>query len=166
MSIDVKVYDNGDHTALVWLPANLNPIKGCRGFTIRRVVQGSPDVYLHGFVGFSDDDKLDPTAPWKHPVQRFMRWDYGVKPGQVVQYSVVPVIGDQDNLQLAPDQASALTPPMTITGQRTPNISANFNKGIVAAQWVTRVLSSLGNPPPKMADLIAATQPAQERVAE
>ena len=159
MSIDVKVYDNGDHTALVWLPANLNPIKGCRGFTIRRVVQGSPDVYLHGFVGFSDDDKLDPTAPWKHPVQRFMWWDYGVKPGQVVQYSVVPVIGDKDNLQLATSQASALTPPMTITGQVSPNISAYFNKGIVAAQWVTRVLSSLGNPPPKMADLIAATQP-------
>jgi phosphatidylserine/phosphatidylglycerophosphate/cardiolipin synthase-like enzyme len=159
MSIDVKVYDNGDHTALVWLPANLNPIKGCRGFTIRRVVQGSPDVYLHGFVGFADDDKLDPTAPWKHPVQRFMWWDYGVKPGQVVQYSVVPVIGDKDHLQLATDQASALTPPMTITGQVSPNISAYFNKGIVAAQWVTRVLSSLGNPPPKMADLIAATQP-------
>ena len=159
MSIDVKVYDNGDHTALVWLPTNLNPIKGCRGFTIRRVVQGSPDVYLHGFVGFSDDDKLDPTAPWKHPVQRFMWWDYGVTPGEVVQYSVVPVIGDQGNLQLATDQASELTAPMTITGQLTPNISANFNKGIVAAQWVTRVLSSLGNPPPKMADLIAATQP-------
>ncbi len=159
MSIDVKVYDNGDHTALVWLPADLNPIKGCRGFTIRRVVQGSPDVYLHGFVGFSDDDKLDPTAPWKHPVQRFMWWDYGVKPGQVVQYSVVPVIGDQGNLQLATDQASELTAPMTITGQLTPNISANFNKGIVAAQWVSRVLSSLGNPPPKIADLIAATQP-------
>jgi phosphatidylserine/phosphatidylglycerophosphate/cardiolipin synthase-like enzyme len=159
MSIDVKVYDNGDHTALVWLPSNLNPIKGCRGFTIRRVVQGSPDVYLHGFVGFSDDDKLDPSAPWKHPVQRFMWWDYGVKPGQVVQYSVVPVIGDQGNLQLATDQASELTAPMTITGQLTPNISASFNKGIVAAQWVTRVLSSLGNPPPKIADLIAATQP-------
>jgi phosphatidylserine/phosphatidylglycerophosphate/cardiolipin synthase-like enzyme len=159
MSIDVKVYDNGDHTALIWLPANLNPIKGCRGFTIRRVEQGSPDVYLHGFVGFSDDDKLDPTAPWKHPVQRFMWWDYGVKPGQVVQYSVVPVIGDQNNLQLATDQASELTAPITITGQLTPNISANFNKGIVAAQWVTRVLSSLGNPPPKIADLIAATQP-------
>jgi hypothetical protein len=29
----------------------------------------------------------------------------------------------------------------------------------VAAQWVTRVLNSLGSPPPKMADLIAATQP-------
>ena len=154
MSIDVKVYDNGDHTCLVWLPANLNPIKGCRGFTIRRVAKGAADAYLHGFVGFSDDDKLDPTAPWKHPVQRFMWWDYGVTPGQVVQYSVVPVIGDQDNLQLATDQASPLTPELTISGQMTPKVSAYFNKGIVAAQWVSRVLASLG-PNPKIADLIA-----------
>src|ERR1700733_8126015 len=58
-----------------------------------------------------------------------------------------------------PDTARPRTPPMAITGQVSPNISAYFNKGIVAAQWVTRVLSSLGNPPPKMADLIAATQP-------
>jgi phosphatidylserine/phosphatidylglycerophosphate/cardiolipin synthase-like enzyme len=159
MSITVKIYDNGDHTCLVWLPADRKPIAGCRGFTIRRVVQGSPDVYLHGFVGFSDTDKFDPTAPWKHPVQRFMWWDYGVKPGQVVQYSVVPVTGDQNHLQLATNQASALTPPMTISGQATPNVSAYFNKGIVAAQWVSRVLESLGSPPPKIADLIAATAP-------
>jgi PLD-like domain len=159
MSITVKIYDNGDHTCLAWLPADRKAIAGCRGFTIRRVVQGSPDVYLHGFVGFSDNDKLDPSAPWKHPVQRYMWWDYGVKPGQVVQYSVVPVTGDQNHLQLATDQASPLTPPMTISGQVTPNISTYFNKGIVAAQWVSRVLESLGDPPPKIADLIAATQP-------
>jgi phosphatidylserine/phosphatidylglycerophosphate/cardiolipin synthase-like enzyme len=158
MSINLKVYNNGDHTALVWLPADEKPIQDCRGFTIRRVVQGSPDTYLHGFVGFSDDDKLDPNAPWKHPVQRFMWWDYGLKPGQAVQYSVVPVTGDKSNLQLATASASALTQPITITGQMTPNISAYFNKGIVAAQWVSRVLDSLGKPPPKMADLIAATQ--------
>jgi len=29
---------------------------------------------------------------------------------------------------------------MTITGQATPRISAYFNKGIVAAQWVSRAL--------------------------
>ena len=67
MSITVKIYDNGDHTCLAWLPADRRAIAGCRGFTIRRVVQGSPDVYLHGFVGFSDNDKLDPTAPWLNP---------------------------------------------------------------------------------------------------
>lgn len=147
MSLNVKVYDNGDHTCLVWLPADGKPIPDCRGFTIRRVEQGQPDTYLHGFVGFSDDDKLDPKAPWKHPLQRFMWWDYGVKPGQTVQYSVVPVTGDKDHLQLDQHDASQLTPPMTITGQATPNISAYFNKGIVAAQWVSRELATLGAKP-------------------
>src|ERR1700722_14495201 len=72
MTIDLKVYDNGDHTCLVWLPANAQAIPNCRGFTIHRTrkpAAGGPikDEYLHGFVGFSDDDKLDPNAPWKHP---------------------------------------------------------------------------------------------------
>ena len=31
---------------------------------------------------------------------------------------------------------------MTITGQRTPHVSAYFNKGIVAAQWVSRALDA------------------------
>src|ERR1700755_2747368 len=135
MSLNVKVYDNGDHTCLVWLPADGNPIPDCRGFTIRRVVKGSADVYLHGFVGFSDNDKFDPNAPWKHPVQRFMWWDYGVKPGDVVQYSVVPVVGpDKDHLQLSTADASALTAPMTITGQAPTNLSGWFNRGLVSPQ--------------------------------
>jgi hypothetical protein len=153
MSLNVKVYDNGDHTCLVWLPADGKPIPDCRGFTIRRVTQGSPDVYLHGFVGFSDDDKLDPNAPWKHPVQRFMWWDYGVKPGQSVQYSVIPVTGDKDSLKLADGAASSLTAPMTISSQVSPNVGAYFNKGIVSAQWVSRALAALG-PNPKIADVI------------
>jgi PLD-like domain len=159
MPIDVKVYDNGDHTALVWLPADGKPIPDCRGFTIRRL-KGGTESFLHGFVGFSDDDKLDPAAMWKHPVQRYMWWDYGVSPGDVVQYSVVPVVGkDKDHLSLATAAASsALTPPMTITGQATQNVSAYFNKGIVAAQWVSRALAKLGKNP-KMADLIAQVKP-------
>ncbi len=147
---------------LAWsgCPLTANQFADCRGFTIRRKVQGvAEDAFLHGFVGFSDDDKLDQTAPWEHPVQRFMWWDYGVKPGQTVQYSVIPVTGDKDHLQLDEHDASELTPPMMITGQATPHISSYFNKGIVAAQWVSRVITSLGKPPPKMKDLIAATQP-------
>src|ERR1700746_3189800 len=143
MSINVKVYDNGDHNAMVWLPREIKPILGFLGFTVRRVIQGSPDTYLHGFIGFSDDDKFDPSAPWKHPVQRFMWWDYGVEPGDVVQYSVVRVTGNGGNLRLDDAAASALTEPMTITGQATPHISAYFNKGIVAAQWVSRALKAL-----------------------
>ena len=121
MAIELKVYDNGDHTCLVWLPADGKAIADCRGFTIRRTLQASAgaaaqDNFLHGFVGFSDADKFDPTAPWKFPVQRFMWWDYGVQPGNVVQYSVVPVCGsDKDHLALSQANASAQTPPMTIT---------------------------------------------------
>jgi phospholipase D-like protein len=157
VSISVKVYDNGDHTCLVWLPvdekAKPETILGCRGFTVRRLLNGN-ESYLHGFVGFSDDDKLDPAAPWKFPLQRYMWWDYGVKPGDVVQYSVVPVTGpDEGHLQLSTADASALTPPMTISSQSTPHVSAYFNKGIVAAQWVSRALAAVGKKP-NMADLI------------
>jgi len=88
MSIKLKVYDNGDHTCLVWLPTDVKPIRNCRGFAIRRLRAGKEE-YLHGAVGFSDADKLDPKNPWKFPVQRYLWWDYFVKPGDKVQYSVV-----------------------------------------------------------------------------
>ena len=160
MSIDLKVYDNGDHTCLVWLPADGKSIPNCRGFTIHRLLKAdatkpAQDSYLHGFVGFSDADKLDPNATWKFPLQRFMWWDYGVAPDNVVQYSVVPVVGpDKDHLELATANASAQTPPMTITGQASAHVSAYFNKGIVSAQWVSRALAALGKKP-KLNDLIA-----------
>lgn len=141
MSIDLKVYDNGDHTCLVWLPEDAQPIPNCRGFCIRRLQNGQQG-YLHGFVGFTDTDKLDPAAPWKFPLQRYMWWDYLVKPGDKVQYSVVPVVGPKDSLVLDTENGSGLTPEMEITGQSTPHVSAYFNKGIVAAQWVSRALAA------------------------
>jgi hypothetical protein len=160
MAIDLKVYDNGDHTCLVWLPDDGKAIANCRGFTIHRLLKaddGKPAVesYLHSFVGFVDGQKPDPTALWKMPLQRFMWWDYLVAPGNVVQYSIVPVCGaDKDHLSLNMADASALTPPMTITGQTSAHISAYFNKGIVSAQWVARDLAALGKNA-KLADLIA-----------
>src|SRR5437762_2045818 len=133
MSIDLKVYDNGDHTCLIWLPTDAKPIPNCRGFSIRRLLNKNEE-YLHGYVGFSDTDKLDPNAPWKFPLQRFMWWDYLVKPGDTVQYSIVPVVGpSKDKLSLDAKTASPLTQEMKITGQNTPHISSFFNKGIVAS---------------------------------
>lgn len=142
MSINVKAYDNGDHTCVVWLPSDLKPIGGCRGFAIERTRNNEAPNYLHGFVGFSDDDKLDPQNPWKFPLQRYMWWDYDVKPGDSVSYRVVPVLGTKDNLKLEPDQASEETEVLHVTGQCTPHLSAYFNKGIVAAQWVSRALKA------------------------
>jgi phosphatidylserine/phosphatidylglycerophosphate/cardiolipin synthase-like enzyme len=160
MSIDLKVYDNGDHTCLVWLPSDVKAIPDCLGFNIRRLLKtdaSKPAVesYLQGFTGFVDHQVTDPKAPWKKPLQRFMWWDYLVDPGNVVQYSIVPVCGpDKDHLSLNAAAASALTPEMTITGQSSAHISSYFNKGIVSAQWVARALAALGKPPPKLADLI------------
>ncbi len=156
MSIELKVYDNGDHTCLVWLPASPQIMANCRGFTILRKGKGA-DCYIPGAVGFSDTDKLDPAAPWKFPLQRYMWWDYGVQVGDTVQYSVIPVAGpDQNHLALDNAHASPLTPPLTITGQCTPHLSAYFNRGIVATQYVTkpsvarprRPASEPSSPPP------------------
>ena len=145
MSMNLKVYDNGDHTCLVWLPSDSKPLAGCRGFTIRRKKNGTED-FLHGFVGFSDTDKLDATAPWKMPVQRFMWWDYDVQPNDKVQYSVVPVVGpNKDSLQLAEDEASPYTEELIITGQTSPHIAAYFNRGIIATQWISRKLEGVLN---------------------
>ncbi|HEY1724592.1 MAG TPA: phospholipase D-like domain-containing protein [Steroidobacteraceae bacterium] len=142
MSLTVRVYDNGDHTCLVWMPLDGRPLTGCLGFAIRRRLNGKQD-YLHGFVGFSDQQQLDPKNPWKFPIQRFMWWDYGVKPGDRVQYSVVPVSGRSAS-QLALDEAGAtpLTPELVVTGQAGTHVSAYFNKGIIATQWVARELKA------------------------
>jgi YEATS family len=159
-TIELKVYVNGDHTCLVWLPSDEQPIPNCRGFTIHRTLKPSAGVagqksYLHGYVGFSDSDKFDPNALWKFPLQRFMWWDYGVAPGNEVQYSVIPVVGpDKNDLTLSLAGASAQTPPMTVTGQASPHVSAYFNKGIVSAQWVSRALAAVG-PDANLRDLIA-----------
>lgn len=145
MSFELKVYDNGDHTCLVWLPSDGQPISGCYGFAIKRLSKGQ-ETYLHGAVGFSDTDKLDPADPCSFPIQRYLWWDYSVKPGDIVQYSVIPVVGpDQSKLSLDTKNASPVTPPLTITGQSTPHLSAYFNKGIVAAQWVSKALNKTPN---------------------
>ncbi len=146
MSLELKVYDNGDHTCLVWLPTDAKAVPNCRGFTIQRTSPGQKkgqETYLHGAVGFSDTDQLDPANPCSFPIQRFLWWDYFVKPGDTVQYSVIPVVGpSQSKLSLDTANASPVTPPLTITGQRTPHLSAYFNKGIVAAQWVSKALDN------------------------
>jgi phosphatidylserine/phosphatidylglycerophosphate/cardiolipin synthase-like enzyme len=140
MSIDVRVYDNGDHTAIVWLPAGNQAIPDCRGFAVQRK-RGDQVGFLHSFVGFNDGQAPPPAAQaWKWPLQRYMWWDYDVKPGDTVSYQVTPVIGTAANLELNTKDASEWTAPLDVTGQCSEHVSTFFNKGIVAAQWVSRAL--------------------------
>jgi phosphatidylserine/phosphatidylglycerophosphate/cardiolipin synthase-like enzyme len=142
MSIEVRVYDNGDHIGIIWLPDGQETIPNCRGFAVQRK-NGQTLTYLRSFVGFTDGAaKPAKGEEWKWPLQRYMWWDYGVKPGDTVSYQVTAVVGDAGNLKLDTANQSAWTAPLTVSGQCTPHISAYFNKGIVAAQWVSRVLDA------------------------
>jgi phosphatidylserine/phosphatidylglycerophosphate/cardiolipin synthase-like enzyme len=152
--IALKVYDNGDHTALVWLPEPVGPIPDCRGFIVRKRRNGH-DAVLHGSVGFTDADVYDPAKPWNFPLQRYLWWDYFVNLGDVVQYSVVPVVGpDKDHLAAAESLASPFSDPLTVRGQSSPHVASFFNKGIVAAQWVAKTLDAQPADA-KISDLVA-----------
>ena len=150
MTLRVAAYENGDHTCLIWFPADMTSIAECRGFAIMRnrtKGDGTKDAgYIRNFVGFADGDAPPAKGEeWKWPIQRFLWWDYGVTPGDTVSYQIVPVTGPASNLQLQSGQASGFTAPLTLTGQASQHISAYFNRGIIAAQWVARELDQEGD---------------------
>ncbi len=144
MALSVKVYDNGDHTCLVWLPADLQPIPQCRGFAIQRTLNRTQQAFLQNHVGFTDGQQPPAKGQeWKWPIQRYLWWDYSVNPGDQVQYQVIPVIGpNAQSLRLATELASPQTPVVEITGQDGKSIAAYFNRGIIASQWVARELAA------------------------
>jgi len=92
MSIRLKVYINGDHTCLVWLPDDGKPIPDWpRIFPSAASPRGSRLTCMALSAFRHRQDR--PQESWKFPVQRFMLVDYSVRPGDTVQYSVVPVGG-------------------------------------------------------------------------
>lgn len=139
MAIIVKAYQNGDHVAVAWLPKDEAAIPECRGFALKRS-RGGEEAYLHSFVGFNDTDPFPTDEPWKWPLQRYLWSDYGVQADDTVKYQVIPVVGPGSSLQLMNDLASDWTDEITITSDFAPHVSAYFNKGVVAAQWVSREL--------------------------
>jgi phosphatidylserine/phosphatidylglycerophosphate/cardiolipin synthase-like enzyme len=147
MKLNLKVYDNGDHTCLIWFPADGNPITDCRGFAVNRTLTSNgtkTTAYLRNFVGFNDTD-APPTPPdtWKWPIQRYLWWDYAVQPGDKVQYEVIPVTGSsaQGTLALNEQAGSDISAEIAVTGQVSQSMAAYFNKGIIASQWVARELA-------------------------
>jgi phosphatidylserine/phosphatidylglycerophosphate/cardiolipin synthase-like enzyme len=142
----VRAYENGDHSCIVWFPKDFKAIPDCRGFGIRRKrtrAGKTTTEFVRNFVGFTDD--APPAAAgqeWTQPIQRYLWWDYFVREGDVVRYSVVPVVGSfkDGTLALAESDASPFTAAVTISGQTSKSVAAYFNKGIIAAQWVAREL--------------------------
>ncbi|MDT5091671.1 MAG: hypothetical protein QOH60_1034, partial [Mycobacterium sp.] len=136
----VTVCHNGDDVFIAWKPTG--PIDDCRGFALRRRRNGADEV-VQSWVGFAgqehkEGERRDSTE-W--PIQRFQWTDYMADPGDRVAYQVVPMVGhDKDHLAPAEDLASEWTDEITLDQQVSPHIEAYFNRGIVAAQWVSRRL--------------------------
>lgn len=136
----VKVYHNGDDVFIAWKPDGVIP--ECRGFALMRRRNGVEEV-VSTWVGFVDqaheDGERRASTNW--PIQKYQWTDYMASPGDKVQYRVVPMVGsDKDNLHSDADTSSDWTEEITLTHEFEPKIEAYFNRGIVAAQWVSRRL--------------------------
>lgn len=137
--MQAKVYANSDDTLVVWKVDA--PIPDCRGFAIYRRRGGSQKLeLLSNRVGWDEDDKLREAPSTKWPIQRFTWTDYKARAGEVVSYRIVPMVGDRNQLRPNEELASPWTAEITLRPDGHNGIAAFFNRGIVASQWLSRVL--------------------------
>jgi phosphatidylserine/phosphatidylglycerophosphate/cardiolipin synthase-like enzyme len=150
----INVFNNGDHTCVAWRPADADPatwapLAGCRGFAVERKLTRNgvtSQSWLRNRVGFAEGAAAPGNdEAWRWPLQRYLWWDYSVRPGDTVSYRVAPMIGRAAAL-VAPDEATAAdwTAPQLVGSEFGDDISAWFNRGIIASQWVERALAAQG----------------------
>ncbi|HEX6751123.1 MAG TPA: phospholipase D-like domain-containing protein [Longimicrobium sp.] len=140
MSMKVKVYHNGDDVFIAWKPAGVIP--ACRGFALLRRRDGIEEV-VNTWVGFEGETHKEGErrASTNWPIQKYQWTDYMAAPGDRVQYRVLPMVGpDRNNLRPDSQSASEWTEEIVLSSEVAPKIEAFFNRGIVAAQWVSRRL--------------------------
>lgn len=136
----VKVYHDGDDVFAAWKPDGFIP--NCRGFALWRKRNGVEES-VKTWVGFADEDHEEgerrSSSDW--PIQKYQWTDYMANPGDTLQYRVVPMVGpDRLNLRAETSEASEWTDEIVLNHHVDPNIEVYFNRGIVAAQWVSRRL--------------------------
>ena len=157
MAIELVVRPSMDSAFLAWRSPF---IAGCRGFALTRKIKraaGStsspnakpgPDGFLietvASWVGFADMAEVPPpgtrkpTTEW--PIQKYLWSDFMVNPGDQVAYRVTPMLGSEGNLHADEANASAWSQVFEIAAETSGNISCYFNRGIVASQWLARLL--------------------------
>jgi phosphatidylserine/phosphatidylglycerophosphate/cardiolipin synthase-like enzyme len=140
MAFKVKVYHNGDDVFIAWKPEGF--IEDCRGFALLRRRNGIEET-VSTWVGFEDDvhDDGERRASTNWPIQKYQWTDYMADGGDTLQYRVLPMVGpDKNNLRADAETASEWTAEIKLNHKVAPKIEAYFNRGIVAAQWVSRRL--------------------------
>ncbi|MCI0560794.1 MAG: phospholipase D-like domain-containing protein [Nitrososphaera sp.] len=146
MNIRIKAFSNCDDTFIVWKPSER--IRDCRGFALyryRKKTANEKEELVSTWVGFEDDPPSPPgtnkpSTEW--PIQRFAWTDFLARPGDKVRYRVIPVCGSKKENEMLPvkSMASAKTAWVKVASKQTAGISAFFNRGIVASQWLSRRL--------------------------
>lgn len=159
MTASLVAHAGVDDASMAW---SASFVAGCRGFALRRRIrraEGSPvspnavgaadaqgfvEEIVASWVGFADGPDFPPgtrkpTTEW--PIQKYLWTDYMVAAGDTVRYRVAPVIRDAAG-QLAEqeDQASDWSEAIVIGPRRGKGLSCYFNRGIVASQWLSRLL--------------------------
>lgn len=136
----INVCHNGDDTFVAWKPDGF--IKNCRGFALFRRRNGVEEI-VSTWVGFEKDkaEVGERRASTNWPIQKYQWTDYMAKPGDRLQYRVIPMVGpNKDNLRADERNASEWSDRITLSHEAEPKIDVYFNRGIVAAQWVSRRL--------------------------
>jgi phosphatidylserine/phosphatidylglycerophosphate/cardiolipin synthase-like enzyme len=141
----IRVCHNGDDVFVAWKPKGF--IDDCRGFALMRRRNGMEEI-VSTWVGFEDDEHElgERRASTNWPIQKYQWTDYMANPGDIIQYRVLPMVGP-DKANLTPDvgNASDWTDEITLSREAEKKIEVYFNRGIVAAQWVSRRLGITDN---------------------
>jgi len=158
MAIAVKAYAGVDDALIVWSSPFIDQL---RGFALHRKVRrsagsppsvealgppaadGSVEEMVSSWVGFANGPDFPPgtrkpTNEW--PIQKYLWTDYAVTAGDEIAYRVVPVLRNaagnlQEDLTGASDWSDRIT-----LGPESGAIDCYFNRGIVASQWLARLL--------------------------
>ncbi|NGM32586.1 hypothetical protein G4G93_01310 [Methylobacterium sp. DB0501] len=171
MSIEIVVRPSVDSVLIAW---NVDFIAGCRGFALtRRVKRGAasppsptataPDAegfaieVVSSWVGFAGGPSVDsgtrkPTTEW--PIQKYLWSDFMVDPGDQVAYRVTPMLGAAGALTEDTANASAWSEVVEVGAETAGRISCSFNRGIVASQWLARLLPE-AHPDQALREIIA-----------
>lgn len=136
----IRVHHNGDDTLVAWSTDSFIP--DCRGFALLRRRNGVEET-VSTWVGFAgephEDGERRASINW--PIQKYQWSDYMVKPGDRLQYRVVPMVGpNRQSLHPVTALASDWSPVIRLTHDVQDGIGVYFNRGIVASQWVSRRL--------------------------
>jgi phosphatidylserine/phosphatidylglycerophosphate/cardiolipin synthase-like enzyme len=172
MAIELVVRPSVDSAFLAWRAPF---IENCRGFALARRIRRaansarSPQTYkdpgadgfaeewVSSWVGFAGGPETkpgerQPTTAW--PIQKYLWSDFMVNPGDQVAYRVVPMVGTAKSLRPLDSAASGWTAVVTIGAETPGQISCFFNRGIVASQWLARLLPQ-AHPDKALREIIA-----------